>query len=215
MRNNARSSYYTVNEAAEERLVIRKSLFISYIERVESEEAALAFIDGIRRKHWDATHNCYAYIIGESADIKRFSDDGEPSGTAGKPILSVIERLELVNTVVVVTRYFGGIMLGAGGLIRAYGESAKVGLEAAGRLERVLSKVVSVSLDYSLFGRLESELIGRGYQIIDKSFGGNVEVVLLVPREVLDEFTSLVTNLTNAEAVIDIIGEDYLEISLD
>ena len=157
-----RNSYLTVKKSAEARLVIRKSLFISYVERAASEETALAFIESIRRKHWDATHNCYAYIIGDQGDIKRFSDDGEPSGTAGKPILNVLERLDLTNTVIVVTRYFGGIMLGAGGLIRAYGESAKVGIEASGLVERVLSSVVRLSVDYSQFGRLESELHSRG-----------------------------------------------------
>lgn len=207
-----RNDYLTVKKSAEARLVIRKSLFISYVERVDSEEAALAFIESIRRKHWDATHNCYAYIIGDQGDIKRFSDDGEPSGTAGKPILNVLERLDLTNTVIVVTRYFGGIMLGAGGLIRAYGESAKVGIEASGLVERVLSSVVRLSVDYSQFGRLERELHSRGYELREKNFGTQVDVLLLVPVEDIGEFTISVTNLTNGEGLLEIIGEDYLEV---
>ena len=123
--------YRTLRREASKEIVIKKSRFIGYGKPVESEAEAAAFIEAIKKKHWDATHNCSAYVIGERDEIQKQSDDGEPSGTAGKPILEVIKAQGLKNTVIVVTRYFGGIMLGAGGLIRAYTDGAVAAIEAA------------------------------------------------------------------------------------
>lgn len=206
-----RQSYLTVKGNGEARIEIRKSLFISYVGNVSSEEEALAFIEAIRKEHWNATHNCYAYIIGEHDEIKRSNDDGEPSGTAGRPILSLLERMEIKDTVIVVTRYFGGIMLGAGGLIRAYSEAAKAGIIAAGLVERIISREILLTLDYSWFGKLESELASRGYQLKDKYFAELVKASFLVPQEEEEEFISLVNNLTNGEAELELGDFTYIE----
>ncbi len=115
-------SYFTVKQRGEHEIVIQKSRFIAHFARVETEEEAQDFIQEIKKQHWSATHNCSAYLIGEQDQIQKANDDGEPSGTAGVPMLEVLKKRELKDTVVVVTRYFGGIKLGAGGLIRAYGE---------------------------------------------------------------------------------------------
>lgn len=122
--------YKTVRRAGEKEIVIKKSRFIGHVRPVETEDEAIAFIEEIKKKHWNATHNCSAYMIGERDEIQKQSDDGEPSGTAGKPILEVIKNQGLKNVAIVVTRYFGGIMLGAGGLIRAYTDGAVAAIEA-------------------------------------------------------------------------------------
>ena len=124
------SLYLTVSGYGEAEIEIQKSRFIAYVQRAEEEEAAAAFIEQIKKKHWNATHNCSAYVIGGNDQWQKADDDGEPSGTAGKPILEIIKKNQLKDTVIVVTRYFGGIKLGAGGLIRAYGKSASAGLKA-------------------------------------------------------------------------------------
>lgn len=132
--------YLTVRPEGETEIEINRSRFISYVKRVETQEEAVAFIQEIKKKHWDATHNCSAYIVGENDQFQKMDDDGEPSGTAGKPILEVIKKKGLKDTAIVVTRYFGGIKLGAGGLIRAYGKSASAGVRAAGVVERILTR---------------------------------------------------------------------------
>ena len=138
------TKYYTVNKSGSAQLVIQKSRFIGYIKRVETEEAAQKFIDTIKKKHYDATHNCSAYIIGEHDQIQKANDDGEPSGTAGVPILEVLKKQNLKDTAVVVTRYFGGIKLGAGGLIRAYGSTTSKAIKATGIVQRQLVQGISI-----------------------------------------------------------------------
>lgn len=206
-----RESYLTVKGNGEARIEIRKSLFISYVGNVSSDEEAVTFVEAVRKEHWNATHNCYAYIIGEHDEIKRSNDDGEPSGTAGRPILSVLEQMGLKDTVVVVTRYFGGIMLGAGGLIRAYSQAAKAGLTATGIIERILSREYLLTMDYSWFGKLESEFVNRGYQLANKSFMEQVKVSFLVPKGEEEDFVSLVNNLTNGEAKLEVGASTYIE----
>ncbi|MBQ3433634.1 MAG: YigZ family protein, partial [Selenomonadaceae bacterium] len=150
--------YYTVKGYGEHEIVIEKSRFICYVNRAETEEEAIAFIQQIKKKHWDATHNCSAYLIGEHDQIQKANDDGEPSGTAGVPMLEVLKKKGLKDTVAVVTRYFGGIKLGAGGLVRAYSRAVSEGLNAAGIVERRLMRVMQVTIDYSWLGKVENEL---------------------------------------------------------
>ncbi|MZP29858.1 YigZ family protein [Heliobacterium undosum] len=171
--------YRTVNGYGEAVYEIEKSRFIAYVDRAETPEAAQAFIAAIRKKHWDATHNCAAYVCGERDETQKADDDGEPSGTAGKPILEVIKKTGLKDTVVVVTRYFGGIKLGAGGLIRAYGKGASLGLEAAGVIERRLFTPIAIEIDYALYGKFEQELRLRGYRIQETQFGAAVTLTAL------------------------------------
>ena len=154
-------TYRTIHDYGMDQVTIEKSLFIGYAKPVESEEEARAFIAEISSKHKDATHNVWAYVIGQNMNIQRYSDDGEPQGTAGIPTLEVIKKEGLCNVVVVGTRYFGGIKLGAGGLVRAYTKTAKIGLDAGQIVEKMPFIQVSVELDYTLLGKAQNELANR------------------------------------------------------
>ena len=143
-------TYRTVEQLGQDEVVIEKSTFIGYARPVENEEAALAFIQEIKKKHRDATHNVPAYVLGEHNEVQRCNDDGEPSGTAGVPVLEVLKKENVRNVAIVVTRYFGGIKLGTGGLVRAYTKGAKVALESAKIITRVLYQTVIISVDYTL-----------------------------------------------------------------
>jgi len=204
--------YRTVASATEETIIIKKSKFISYIQPVDTEEEALEFIDTIRKKHWDATHNCFAYVIGEHDHIQKASDDGEPSGTAGKPILEVIKKEHLKNVAIVVTRYFGGIMLGAGGLIRAYGQSAAEGIHKAGIVLKVLHTEVIATVDYTWVGKLENELHNRGYQITGTEYTDKVTFTILAVSGEEQKLTTLLTDLTNGQAELQRGNQLYVDL---
>jgi uncharacterized YigZ family protein len=193
-------SYRTIHSYGEESIIIKKSKFIGYAMPVSSEEEAVAFIEEIRKKHWDATHNCYAYQIGFHDEIQKSNDDGEPSGTAGKPILEVIKKERLKNVAVVVTRYFGGILLGAGGLVRAYGQAAALGLRAAGIVTRLLCDEVYIDIDYTWLGKVEHELRTHGFFVHHIDYAERVRVTVWVPVEDTDRLLSLLTNATNGRA---------------
>ena len=150
-----RKDYTTVKGYGEREIVISKSRFIAYVERAETEQEAIDFIDKIKKMHPSATHNCSCYLIGEHDNIQKANDDGEPSGTAGVPMLEVLKKQGLKDTVVVVTRYFGGIKLGGGGLIRAYGKATTEGIDAAQVVERKLHHLMRVSIDYTWLGKVE------------------------------------------------------------
>ncbi|WP_050179791.1 YigZ family protein [Domibacillus robiginosus] len=193
--------YKTVKSSSAHEIVIQKSRFIAHTARVESADEAIAFIDQIKKQHWNATHNCSAYMIGEHDHIQKANDDGEPSGTAGVPILEVIKKRELKDTAIVVTRYFGGIKLGAGGLIRAYGKAASEGLNAAGIVERRLMKIVTASIDYTWLGKIENELRASVYELKEIRYAEGVDVDVFVEEEQVDAFCSWITELTNGQAV--------------
>lgn len=171
--------YKTVAGYGETEIEIQKSRFIAYVARAEDETEAAAFVDTIKKQHWNATHNCSAYIAGDHDQYQKADDDGEPSGTAGKPILEVIKKMGLKDTVVVVTRYFGGIKLGAGGLIRAYGKCAAAGIRAAGVIERQLHTRIAAQMDYTLLGGVENQLHNSGYTIADRQFTDTITLVIL------------------------------------
>ncbi|GLY09189.1 YigZ family protein [Pseudobacillus badius] len=194
--------YYTVKGYGEEEITIQKSRFIAYVNRAETEEQAQAFIAEIKKKNWNATHNCSAYMIGETDHIQKANDDGEPSGTAGLPILEVLKKRGLKDTVVVVTRYFGGIKLGTGGLIRAYGKSASEGINAAKVAERRLMQVMKASIDYTWLGKVENELRSSIYEIKDIHYLDTVTVETFVEESQKEAFTAWITELTNGQAVI-------------
>ncbi|WP_214628529.1 YigZ family protein [Paenibacillus agaridevorans] len=196
------TSYKTVRQEAGKEIVIKKSRFIGYAKPVETEEEAVAFIDEIKRLHRQATHNCSAYVVGERDQHQKASDDGEPSGTAGKPILEVIKNKGLKNVVVVVTRYFGGIMLGAGGLVRAYTDGAVAGIEAAEEIQLVLHREVFVDVDYTWYGKLENELHGRGTRVGGTEFTDRVTVLCLPEEPGKDAFIAWMTDLTQGQSVI-------------
>lgn len=172
--------YRTVAGAGQAEIEINKSRFISYVHRAETESQANAFIEHIKKKHWDATHNCSAYLVGVHNEHQRADDNGEPSGTAGKPMLEVMKKSGLKDTVIVVTRYFGGIKLGAGGLIRAYGKATSTGLKATGLVDRIAHLQMSLELDYGVQGSVENNLRTYEYMIKEKSFSQAVTMLVLV-----------------------------------
>lgn len=192
--------YKTVRQAGEKEIVIKKSRFIGQIKPVETEEEAVAFIEEIKKRHWNATHNCSAYMIGERDEIQKQSDDGEPSGTAGKPILEVIRNQGLKNVAIVVTRYFGGIMLGAGGLIRAYTDGAVAATEAGEVIMRVLHREILVELDYTWLGKVENELRNRGVRTGETGFADKVTLRCLPLEGESDAFVAWMTDLTQGQA---------------
>ncbi|MGF7049823.1 putative YigZ family protein [Paenibacillus sp. DS2015] len=195
-------SYNTVRQAGAKEIVIKKSRFIGHVMPVENEMEAIAFIEDIKKKHWNATHNCSAYMIGERDEIQKQSDDGEPSGTAGKPILEVIRNQGLKNVAIVVTRYFGGIMLGAGGLIRAYTDGAVAASEAGERIKRVLHQQVLVEVDYTWLGKVENELRNHEIRVGETFFTDKVTIVCLPRNSEAEAFKAWIVDMTQGQSLI-------------
>ena len=195
-------TYRTVEQLGQDEVVIEKSTFIGYAKPVENEEAALAFIQEIKKKHRDATHNVPAYVLGEHNEVQRCNDDGEPSGTAGVPVLEVLKKENVRNVAIVVTRYFGGIKLGTGGLVRAYTKGAKIALESAKIITRVLYQTVIVSVDYTLLGSLQNQLKLKQYGIQDIVYEDVVHLHVWVEEEEVPNFKAQVIEWTNGRAAI-------------
>lgn len=193
-------SYLTVAGEGTHEIVIEKSRFICHLSRVSTEEEAQNFINHIKKQHWNATHNCSAYVIGENDQIQKANDEGEPSGTAGVPMLEVLKKRNLKDTCAVVTRYFGGIKLGAGGLIRAYGKSVSEGLNHVGVVERKLMRVMHTTVNYTWLGKLENELRESPYQIKDIHYADDVEFETYVKESEKQAFTKWITELTNGKS---------------
>lgn len=203
--------YYTIKGYGEHEIVIQKSRFIAYINRSTTEEAAQQFIQEIKKKNWNATHNCSAYMIGEHNQIQKANDDGEPSGTAGIPMLEVLKKRDLKDTVVVVTRYFGGIKLGAGGLIRAYGKATSEGINATGIVERKLVSTMHITIDYTWLGKIENELRASEYLLKDIHYLEKVEIEVYVTDIQKKPFNDWMIELTNGQAEIVEGDKLYLE----
>jgi uncharacterized YigZ family protein len=202
--------YKTVQQYGSSEIIIKKSRFIGHAKPVSTEEEAWQFIEAIKKEHASATHNCSAYLIGERDQIQKQSDDGEPSGTAGKPILEVIKNQGLKNIAVVVTRYFGGIMLGAGGLIRAYTDGAVVGIEAAGPIYMVNHRCVTVEIDYTWYGKLENEFRSRGLLLGDAQFTHKVIVTCYPLGEEAEAFVNWITDFTQGQSIITAGENEYI-----
>ena len=192
--------------------VIRKSTFICHLKRTDSEEEALAFIEEIKKEHYKATHNCSAYVIGENNDIQRANDDGEPSGTAGLPMLEVLKKNDLKNVTAVVTRYFGGVKLGAGGLIRAYGGSVSQALKELKIVDRILMQQIQLTVPYTLSGKVENDLRDSVYILEDTQYTDEVTFVCLVKRDEVEVFNEFYTNLTSAKADFKATTQKFVEI---
>lgn len=195
-------TYRTVEQQGQDEIVIEKSTFIGYARPVENEEEALAFIQEIKKKHRDATHNVPAYVLGEHNEVQRCNDDGEPSGTAGVPVLEVLKKEDVRNVAVVVTRYFGGIKLGTGGLVRAYTKGAKIALESAKIITRVLYQTVIVSVDYTLLGSLQNQLRMKQYDTKDIVYEDVVYLHVWVEEEDVSNFKAQVIEWTNGRTTI-------------
>ncbi len=188
-------SYIVPFQEAETEMIEKRSRFIGHIWRVESEEEARMHIEATKKKYHDARHNCWCYVIREG-NILRYSDDGEPQGTAGQPMLNVFQREEVTNVCCVVTRYFGGILLGAGGLTRAYGGTAKLALNEAGISRMRLWASLAVPCSYSLYERMRLVVEQCGGVITDTDFGTDVVITVTLPAEDVDAFSAQVTELT-------------------
>ena len=193
-------TYKTLHDFGSDEYVVEKSTFIGYAKPIKSEEEAVEFINQIKKKHKDATHNVWANTVGETMNIQRYSDDGEPQGTAGIPTLEVIKKEDLRDVVVVVTRYFGGIKLGAGGLVRAYTKGAKIGIEAAQIIQKVKYKEVSVTIDYNQIGKVQNEIMNMGYTIKDTLYSEKVEIIVYSREEEADSLKAKMIDITSGTA---------------
>ena len=200
--------YRTVGKAANDEYVEKKSRFIGYIKPVTTQDEAVAFINEIKSKHWDATHNVYAYVL-RDGQIRRYSDDGEPQGTAGIPVLDVLLKEELTDCVVVATRYFGGTLLGPGGLVRAYSHTAKIAVDAGGIITMKLCKVLRVCCDYNFYGRLNSLIPECGGVIDDTDFADTVTVTFKMSVGDVDSFEKKLIDLSLGKFHSEEIGEEF------
>ncbi|MFL8711251.1 YigZ family protein [Clostridioides sp. GD02377] len=202
------SNYRTLHEFGTDEITIEKSVFIGYAKPIKSEEEALEFINEIKKKHKDATHNVWAYTVGQNMNIQRYSDDGEPQGTAGIPTLEVIKKEDLRDVAVVVTRYFGGTKLGAGGLVRAYTKGAKLGLEAGKIIYKVMYQEVKIKIDYTQLGKVQNELMNLGYFIKDTIYEDNVEIIVYSKLEDVENLSEKMVDITNGTGKI-VLGEEF------
>ncbi len=203
--------YITVKENYESEIEIKKSIFIGHIFHTDTVDEAIDYLEQVRKKHYKATHNCYAYIIGENKEHQKASDDGEPAKTAGRPILNVIEQNDLTNVLIVVTRYFGGIKLGAGGLIRAYSASAADVVQKANLIKKETTMKMNLMYDYSLHGKIEDFLRKSGFMLETPSFLDRVSYNIYVNINFLDKFKEELIDITNAKVEIKEEGICYID----
>lgn len=190
----------------------KKSRFIATTLPISSQEEALEFIEQMKKKYWDARHNCYAYVLGDRHEIQRFSDDGEPGGTAGKPMLDVLLGEDIHNMAVVVTRYFGGTLLGTGGLVRAYSGSVKEGLAHSVILEKSSGKKLLLTTNYSDLGKVQYLLLENSIPILSEDYGAAVNFEVLVPSEEESKLKELLTDGTNGR--IEINDSDFTDFAV-
>lgn len=193
---------------------INKSKFLAHVQHVETEDAARDFLQTIRKKYFDATHNCSAWILGERGDKQKSNDDGEPGGTAGNPILETIKKNELTNCVVVVTRYFGGIKLGAGGLIRAYSHTAALGLNAAVIVQMTAFKKISLTLEYNFLATVENYLRNKKIRVANTDYADVVTLELLLLPEQTEKFLVELNDLTAANFLYEELGKVLIPVEL-
>lgn len=203
--------YRTIEFESSDEFVEKKSRFIGYAKPVKTQEEAIEFINKIKTKHWDATHNVSAYVLKDN-NIQRSSDDGEPSGTAGVPVLDVLLKENLVDVCVVVTRYFGGTLLGAGGLIRAYSHSSKIAVEAGNIITMAPCKVLSVSVDYSFYERVNNLLLDEGANIENSQFTDNVELTFCLKSDLVSNLSEKLTQLSNGKYTLTELGEKFSKV---
>lgn len=202
-------TYRTIEKNGVVEIEIKKSRFLCFLQRVKTEEEAREFIQTIKKEHWKANHNCSAFIIGLDAMILRSSDDGEPSGTAGVPMLEVLKQNKIVDVVAVVTRYFGGIKLGAGGLIRAYSTSVSEALKEIGIVEVKPQQEIFVTIDYSAVDKLQHFIEGKGYSVKDTQFLSDVTFCIMIDEN--DPLQEEVTELLNGQVLFELGEYSYTE----
>lgn len=205
--------YKTIYEGGLGEITEKKSRFIAEVRLVKSEEEALKFIEEKKKQYWDATHNCYAYVIGERRELMRCSDDGEPQGTAGKPMLDVLLGEELYNTAVVVTRYFGGTLLGTGGLVRAYSKAVQEGIAKSRVITKQHGILTEIGIDYTGVGKLQYLFAKNEIPILDSQYAEDVKMQVLIPAKEEERIKKAVTEATNARAAVTDIKELYFAVS--
>jgi uncharacterized YigZ family protein len=203
------SEFLLLIEGAEAEIVEKKSRFIATIQPVSSEEEALAFVAQMKKKYYDARHNCWAFIVGTDNVVAKCSDDGEPSGTAGRPMLEVLTGSGIHNIVVVVTRYFGGVLLGTGGLVRAYQGALKEALPLCKTATQRYGVRLKIKTDYNMIGKIQYILANNNINIEDSVYGADVELIALVPIEDYNRLTTEITKATSAKAVLEEIERTY------
>lgn len=205
-------SYNVIYEGGSGEIVEKKSRFIAHVFPVHSEEEASEYIEQIRKKYWDARHNCHAFVIGPNNETSRCSDDGEPSGTAGRPILEVLQGRGIHDALVIVTRYFGGTLLGTGGLVRAYSQAAQAGLQASSIMTKQQGRKISIKTDYNGIGKLQYIVGNRQISVADTRYGEAVEMDILVPEEEVASLTKEITEATAGKAEMDISDELFFAV---
>ena len=201
--------FKTILNEGQAEMVEKKSRFIATVRPVQNEDEARNFIEEMKKRYWDARHNVFAYQIGERNEIQRFSDDGEPQGTAGMPILDVLKGEDIKNTAIVVTRYFGGTLLGTGGLVRAYGRTAKEGILNAGIADISLYNEYSIITDYNLSGKIQYEIMQNEYILRDTIYSDKVEFIVFIEAIKAEAFKNNIINITNAAVEIHDKGKKY------
>ena len=202
MEKNIKGCLYSYKEGQGE-LIEKKSRFIATVRPVETEEEAVTFINETKKKYWDARHNCSAFVIGKNQELTRCSDDGEPAGTAGRPMLDVLLKEGIHNTAVVVTRYFGGVLLGTGGLVRAYQGAVQKGLDAAVIVEKFEGQILLITTDYTGLGKIQYLLAQEKINIMDTSYADNVVIKAVIPEECRKDIENKIIEHTNATALIE------------
>ena len=192
-------AYRTVSEQSEGRYEVKKSVFISILMHINDEKNALEKIEQLKNEHYKARHHCYAYILGEDKEKLKYYDDGEPSGTAGKPILNVLEKNDLINVLLVVIRYFGGVKLGAAGLTRAYSKVSILAVDANAVIQMIPAVEMNFKFTYSIYGKIENYLADKRYKIIESNYNESVQITVLVPQNDREQLIADITELTNGQ----------------
>lgn len=203
--------YKTVELESSDYFVEKKSKFIGYAKPVSTQDEAVEFINSIKSKHWDATHNVYAYVLREN-NTQRYSDDGEPSGTAGVPVLDVILKEDVTDVCVVATRYFGGTLLGAGGLVRAYSHTSKIALDAAHIITMANCQIYSVIVDYSFYDRLNVLLSDFGANVIKSDFSASVSVEFSIKEDASELLKDKLTDISNGKYSLNYLRSEFAKI---
>lgn len=199
--------YRTVEKESQAEIIEKKSRFIAELYPVASEEEALGILEKVKKRYWDARHHCWAFIIGKEQPLERCSDDGEPSGTAGKPILEVIRGAQLRNVLIVVTRYFGGTLLGTGGLVRAYTSASKEAVESAEIIVKIAGYRLRIKTDYTGLGKIQYLLAQRGIDIEESEYAENVVLTIVISKDEEQGLIKELTEATNAQAEIERVEE--------
>lgn len=202
-------SYFTVKREASAEFEEKKSVFIGHVKRVHNEDEAKEFISKVKGLHKEARHNVYAYIIGVNKGVQRYSDDGEPQGTGGIPVLEVLKKSDLTDIVVVVTRYFGGILLGTGGLARAYSKGASLAIGESGVVEKVLGVPFKITIDYDLLGKIQYVCSTNQWHIEDTLYTDKVEILMHCETTRIKEISNILTESTNGKLAINEGDEAY------